>query len=116
MRFAPWATFFLFCFAQAFSNGQTNVPGISSTTPGNASRNAKPQPPVEVVSPKLDPPALEANRRQLLADLQALVVEAQTLRQEVDGASLGIVSAQSFKRSQRIESLSKKIRKALKAN
>jgi hypothetical protein len=51
-----------------------------------------------------------------LADVQELITEAQALQQDLN-ASLGrVVSVQSYKRSQKIENLSKRIRKTLKAN
>ena len=51
-----------------------------------------------------------------MADLQELITEAQTPQQELEDPLGRTVSAQSFKRSQNMENLSKRIRKNLKAN
>jgi hypothetical protein len=68
------------------------------------------------VRPELSPGNPEATRKRLLGDLKKLIAGAQTFEQELAAAPGGTVPAQSFKRSQEIESLSKKIRKSLKQN
>ena len=61
-------------------------------------------------------PNPEANHKQLLASVQELITEAQALQHDLQATLGRTVSAQSYKRSQKIESLSKSIRKTLKAN
>jgi hypothetical protein len=75
-----------------------------------------PRPPVVNVRPEIAPPSPEANRKRLLADLQELITETQTLQRDLQAALGTTVSVESLKRSQRIEMLSKRIRKTLKAN
>ena len=111
MRCAPFAVAFLLYFAHPFSKGQT-LPGSGQTLPETGPGGA----PVVIVRPELAPPSPEANHKRLLADVQELIVEAHTLQQELHSTPRGTMSAQSFKRSQRIESLSKRIRKTLKLN
>jgi hypothetical protein len=110
MRFVPVTALFLLYFVHPFSNGQTTFP-----TPGSGDQGA-PVPPLVTVhseAPSLSP---EANHKRLLADVQELITEAQALQHDLN-ASLGrVVSVQSYKRSQKIENLSKRIRKTLKAN
>jgi hypothetical protein len=116
MRFAPLALLFLLSFSYPCSNGQT-LPGsgpsnIKTSLPEGGPGNAS----VVIVHPESVPPSPEANHKRLLADLQALLTEAQALQHELQSTPGGAVSAQSLKRSQQIESLSKRIRKALKLN
>ena len=99
---------FLVCLAGPLSNGQT-VPGLGS-------RNTKDLPPIVVVQTEVEPVNAKAVRQRLLADLKELIAEAQTLQEELNTAPAGTVAAQSFKRAQKMESLSRKIRKALKVN
>jgi hypothetical protein len=116
MRFAPFMVLFLLYFAHPLSNGQT-LPGpgpsnMKTTLPEGGPGNA----PGVIVRPELAPLSPEANHKQLLADLQALITESQALQHELQSTPGGTVSAQSLKRSQKIESLSKRIRKTLKMN
>jgi hypothetical protein len=110
MRFAPLVALFLFYIAHPFSNGQTPFPRPASGDQG------APVPPLVIVGPDTAPPNLEANHKRLLADVQELIAEAQTLQKDLKASPGTIVSAQSYKRSQKMESLSKKIRKTLKAD
>ena len=110
MRFAPVAALFLFCVAHPFSNGQTAFP-----VPGSGDQGA-PVPPLVSVRPEIASPIPETNHRRLLADVQELITEAQALQQDLKSSLGRTVSAQSFKRSQKVESLSKRIRTTLKAN
>jgi hypothetical protein len=110
MRFPPVAALLLFYVAHPSSNGQTTFP-----TPGSGDQGA-PVPPLVIMRPGTAPPNPEANHKQLLANVQELITEAQALQHDLQ-ASLGrTVSAQSYRRSQKIENLSKSIRKTLKAN
>jgi hypothetical protein len=86
------------------------------TVPGLGSRNSKPLPPVVEVRTEVQPESLEAARKRLMANIHKLVVEAQALEQELAAAPSGSLPAASFKRSQEIEGLAKKIRKGLKQN
>ena len=61
-------------------------------------------------------PTPEDTRQQLLADLQTLIAEAQSLQHDLTIAPAVTLSAQSVKRSQKLETLSKRIRKNLKPN
>jgi hypothetical protein len=110
MQFAPVAALFLFYVAHPFSNGQRTFP-----RPGSGDQGA-PTPPLVIVRPEIAAPSPETNHKRLLADVQELITEAQTLQQDLKGSLGRTVSAQSYKRSQKIESLSKRIRKTLKAN
>jgi hypothetical protein len=110
MRFAPLVALFLFYIAHPFSSGQTSFP-----KPGSGDQGA-PVPPLVSVRPEIPAPSLEANREHLLADVRELIAEAQTLQQDLKTSPGNTVSAQSYKRSQKIESLSRRIRKTLKAN
>ena len=107
MRLASLALLVLICIARPHANGQNPAPH------GVPSDQGSPPPPV--VAPnsigRRDP---EADRRQVLADLRQLITEARTLQRDLDAAPVGTVSAQSFKRSQRIASLAKQIRRTLK--
>ena len=110
MRFTPVAVLFLFYLTLPFSNGQTPFPN-----PGSGPQGAPP-PPLVSASSEIGPASPEVNHKRLLADLQELITEAQTLQQDLKASQGHTVSAQSFQRSQKIESLSKRIRKTLKAN
>ncbi len=110
MRFAPLVALFLFYIAHPLSNGQTPFP-----RPGSGDQGA-PVPPLVIVGPGTPAPNLETNHKRLLADVQELIAEAQTLQQDLKASPASTISAQSYKRSQKIESLSKRIRKTLKAN
>ncbi|GEM_PF-7023321 len=99
---------FLLCSALPTSPGQT-VPGLGT-------RNSKPLPPIVVVRPEVEPGSPDSNHKRLLAEVEELINEAKTLQEELHAAPAGSLPAQSFKRSQRIESLSKTIRKTLKQN
>ena len=103
MRFASILTMLL-CYV-ALSNGQ-----FPSTGGGEHS----PAPPLVSVRPEPPRPSPEMRRKQMLADLEDLIKETQTLKQEVLVSRGQTVSAQSFKRSQKIEGLAKRIRKDLK--
>jgi hypothetical protein len=110
MRFATVAALFLFSFPHPSSNGQATFP-----VPPSGDQGAR-LPPVVTMRPGIAPPNPEANRKQLLADLQELIGETRKLQQDLQ-VSLGhTVSAESFKRAQKMEMLSKRIRKTLKAN
>jgi hypothetical protein len=110
MRFAAVAALFLFYIAHPFSKGQTPFP-----RPPFGDQGA-PVPPLVSANPGITSPSPEDNHKQLLADVQELITEAQTLQQDLKVSRGRTVTAQSFKRSQKIESLSKRIRKTLKAN
>jgi hypothetical protein len=110
MRFAPVAAILLFYVAHPSSNGQTPFPSAGSGDQG------APPPPLVSPRPATAGPSPEANHKQLLADLQALITESQALQHELQSTPSGTVSAQSLKRSQKIESLAKRIRKTLKLN
>jgi hypothetical protein len=73
-------------------------------------------PPMVTTRPEPGSPDLGANRKRLLADLQTLIAESQALQQELRSAPADVVSTQSLKHSQKIETLAKKIRKAVKLN
>ena len=109
MRIASIAVLFLFCVAHPSSNGQAPFP-----RPPSGDQGAPPPPLVNVQQGS--PPSPEANHKRLLADLQELISEAQMLQRDLQDAPGRTVSALSFKRSQKIESLSKRIRKTLKAD
>ena len=104
MRFASILTV-LFCYV-ALSNGQ--FPNTGSGEQGS------PVPPLVSARPESPRPSPEMRREQLLADLEGLIKETQTLKQEVLVSRGQTVAAQSFKRSEKIEGLAKRIRKNLK--
>jgi len=113
MRFARIPALWLLCLfycAELSSSGQTTFP-----VPGSGDQGA-PRPPVVDVRPKIASPNAAANRQRVLGDLQQLVTESQTLQRDLEASPGGTVSAESFKRSQKIEMLSKRIRKTLKGN
>ncbi len=110
MRLLPVVTLLLFSFVHPSSNGQTTFP-----TPGSGDQGA-PVPPLVVVRSGTAAPSPEANHKQLLADVRELIAEAQALQHDLESSLGRTVSAQSYKHSQKIESLSKSIRKTLKAN
>jgi hypothetical protein len=110
MRFAVVAALVLFYAAHPFSNGQTPFPRPPSGDQG------APAPPLVSANPGIASPSAEDNHKQLLADIQELITEAQTLQQDLKASRGHTVAAQSFKRSQKIESLSKRIRITLKAH
>jgi hypothetical protein len=110
MRFASIAVLFLFCVAHPSSNGQAPFPRPPSGDQG------APPPPLVNAQQQIPQPSPEANHKKLLADLQELITEAQMLQRDLQDPPGRTVSAQSFRRSQKIESLSKRIRKTLKAD
>jgi len=116
MRLAPLALILLCFYGYLSSTGQT----LPASRPGNINGNLPDggpgNPQVATVRPELARPSLETNHKQLLSDLQTLITESQALQHELQSTPVGTVSAQSLKRSQRIEGLSKRIRKALKLN
>jgi hypothetical protein len=116
MRFASLAFIFL-CFCHySPSTGQT----LPASRPGNMNGSlpeGEPQSPrLAPTRPESAPLNLEKNRQRLLSDLQTLIAESQALQQELQSTPVSTVSAQSLKRSQKIESLSKKIHKAIRLN
>ncbi len=108
MRLASIALLVLFCAARPNANGQNPVPHSVLTDQGS------PPPPVVTAESNIGRRDPEAERRQVLANLRQLITEARTLQRDLDAAPVGTVSAQSFKRSQKIESLAKQIRRTLK--
>lgn len=116
MRFAPLALILLCSSYYPSSTGQT----LPASWPGNLNGNLPGGGPgnrlVATVRPELAPQNLETNHKRLLSDLQILISESQALQQEVQSTPVGTLSAQSLKRSQKIERLSKEIRTALKLN
>jgi len=108
MRLASLALLVLFCLARPQANGQNPAPHSALTDQGS------PPPPVVAPSGSIGRRDPEADRRQVLADLRQLITEARTLQRDLDAAPVGAVSAQSFKRSQRIEGLAKQIRRTLR--
>jgi hypothetical protein len=110
MPFARVAVLFVFYFAHPSSNGQTPFP-----PPGSGDQGAPP-PPLVSMRPEIVPLRPEANRKRLLADLQELITETQALQRDLQSSRGVTVSAESFKHSQKIEMLSKRIRKTLKGN
>ena len=104
MRFASILTVLL-CYV-ALSNGQ--FPNTGSGEQGS------PTPPFVGAGSEAPHPSPEMRREQMLSDLEDLIKETQTLKQEVLVSRGQTVSAQSFKRSQKIEGLAKRIRKNLK--
>lgn len=116
MRFAPLALIFLCSSYYPSSIGQTLPASRPGNLNGNMPEGGPGSPSVATVRPEIAPLNLETNHKRLLADLQILISESQALQQEVQSTPVGTLSAQSLKRSQKIERLSKDIRKALKLN
>ncbi len=110
MRFPRVAVLLAIYVAGSYSNGQVTFP-----TPGSGDQGA-PVPPLVSVRPGTPTPTPEANYQQLLAHVQELITEAQALQHDLKTSLGRTVSTQSYKRSQKLESLSKSIRKTLKAN
>jgi hypothetical protein len=108
MRLASLALLVLFCVTRPHANGQDPAPHSVFTDQGS------PPPPVVAPNSNIGRRDPEADRRRVLADLRQLITEARTLQRDLDAAPVGTVSAQSFKRAQRIEGLAKQIRKTLK--
>ena len=110
LAIARVAAFCLFYCAEVTSHAQTTFP-----VPPSGDQGA-PRPLVVDVRPGIAPPSPEANRKRSLADLQELLTETQILQRDLQSSQGATVSAESFKRSRKIETLSKRIRKTLKAN
>lgn len=110
MRFLP---FLLVAMAYPFSHAQTL--GGGNGVPAGGLPEGGPGYPASVTVRQVAPtPTPEAIHKQVLADLQQLIAESQALQKELQGTQGSTVSVQSIKRSQKLEDLSKKIRKTLK--
>jgi hypothetical protein len=112
MKFASCALFVLL-FAHPLSNGQT-LGGGSGIPAGGLPDGGPGYPPSVTVRPGTPHPTAETIHKEVLSDLQELIAESQALQKELQSTQGATVSVQSFKRSQKLENLSRKIRKTLK--
>jgi hypothetical protein len=87
----------------ALSNGQ-----FPNTGSGD---QASPVPLFVSGRPESPRPSPGMRREQMIADLKDLIREAEALQQEVQASRGQTVSAQSFKRSQKIEAVARRTRK-----
>ena len=88
------------------------IHAAAQTPPGIG--HESPRPPVAADGTKTAVPNLQARQQQLLDDVRDLLVQVEILQAELRAGSAATVSAQSVKRSQKIEDLSKRIHKNLK--
>jgi hypothetical protein len=107
MRSATFVVLSIFA-GWLFLTAQT-IPGLP-TDPSK--RDVQPR--VVKGQTEVKPEDAMGSHRQALSELHELIQEAESLREEMEENGAAVISAQSIRRSERLERLSKKIRARLK--
>ncbi len=109
MRSATFVVLSIFA-GWLFLTAQT-IPGLP-TDPGK--RDVQPR--VVKGQIKVKTEDATASHKQALSELRELIQEAESLREEMETNGAAAISAQSIRRSERLERLSRKIRARLKSS